>query len=112
MLIVFKIVLLCSRIKYSFRKVEVIPPITDYMIPVNFCKNIINIKNEYISTKFDFFSEKKMDALYLTESMLTEWLHMLDAYCDEKDTSYSDDFGFWPEWLFEYFNDLPLGEAI
>ena len=44
--------------------------------------------------------------------MQTDWLHMLDEYWDEVDTHYSRDFQFWPEWLFQYYNELPLGEAI
>ena len=31
---------------------------------------------------------------------------------DEIDTPYVDDFEFYPEWLFQYFNELPLGEDI
>ena len=37
---------------------------------------------------------------------------MLDDYWDEKDTTYSYYYAFWPDWLYQYFNDLPLGEAI
>ena len=37
---------------------------------------------------------------------------MVDEYWDERDTPYSDDFEFYTEWLFQYFNELPLGESI
>ena len=37
---------------------------------------------------------------------------MLDAYWYEKDTPYSDDFDFWPDWLHQYFNKMLLGETI
>ena len=30
----------------------------------------------------------------------------------KRDTSYSDYFDFWPEWLFKYYNELALCEAI
>ena len=40
------------------------------------------------------------------------WLHMLDDYWDEKYTPYSDDDYFWHDWLYQYFNELPIGEAI
>ena len=53
-----------------------------------------------------------MNNLYLTKSMRTDWLHMLDEYWDEKDTPYSDDFDFWPDWLFQYYNELQLVEDI
>ena len=35
-----------------------------------------------------------MNDIYLTESMQTDWLQMLDEYWDEKDTPYSDDIDF------------------
>ena len=44
--------------------------------------------------------------------MRTDWLKVLDEYWYDKDTSYSDDFYFWPDWLFQHYNELPLGEAI
>ena len=62
--------------------------------------------------KFEFFSKKQMTNIYLTESMRSDWLHMLDDYWDEKYTPYSDDDCFWPDWLYQYVNELPIGEAI
>ena len=53
-----------------------------------------------------------MDALYLTERMRKQWLKMLYKYWEERDITYSYDFDFWPEWLFQYFNELTLYEAI
>ena len=44
--------------------------------------------------------------------MRTDWLQMLDKQWEERYTTYSDDFEFWPEWLFQYLNELTLGEAI
>ena len=44
--------------------------------------------------------------------MQIEWLQMLDEHWDEKDTSYSDDFYLWPDWLFQYHNELSWGEVI
>ena len=37
---------------------------------------------------------------------------MLDEYWDEKDTPYINDSYFWPDRLYEYFNEIPLGESI
>ena len=37
---------------------------------------------------------------------------MLDKYWEGIDTPYSYDFDFWTEWLFQYFNELPLSEGI
>ena len=70
------------------------------MIPVDFCqknKHIINFTTEDMTSKFELFSKNKMYALYLTETMRTEWLQALDQYWDEEDTPYSYHFGFWPE---------------
>ena len=53
-----------------------------------------------------------MNHLYLNENVRTYWLQMLDYYWDETDTLYSDYYYFWPDWLYQYFNELPLGEAI
>ena len=44
--------------------------------------------------------------------METDWLQPLYEYRYEEDIPYSDDFGFWPEWLFKYYSDIPLGKAI
>ena len=45
-----------------------------------------------MTSKFELFSTGKMNNLYITESMQTNWMHMLDDYRDEKDTPYSDDY--------------------
>ena len=37
--------------------------------------------------------------------MKTDWLQMLYEYWEERDKPYSDDFDFWPEWLFQCFNE-------
>ena len=43
--------------------------------------------------------------------MQTYWMHKLYKYWEEEDTTYSGDFDFWPEWLFQYYNELSLGES-
>ena len=53
-----------------------------------------------------------MDVLYITESMQIYWLQILYKYWDECDTPYLCDFYFWPEWLFQYYNELPLGGSV
>ena len=53
-----------------------------------------------------------MNALYLIEIIRTDWLHVLDENWEERDATYLNDFEFWTEWLFQYFNELKLGEAI
>ena len=73
---------------------------------------VINLTTDDMTSEFEFFSKIKMNNIYLTEIMWTCWLHMLDEYWDKKDTPSSDDFGFWPDWLFQYYNELLLGEAI
>ena len=65
-----------------------------------------------MKSKFELFSKNKMNSVYLTESMQTDWLQILYSYWGEVDTPYSGDFYFCNEWLFQYYNDLPLGEAI
>ena len=44
--------------------------------------------------------------------MRTEWLQMIDAYLDEVDTTYLSKFYFWPRWLIQYNDDLPIGSYI
>ena len=86
--------------KVILRKREVIPPLTYSMIPVNFFQNnasIINFTTNDMTSKFEFFLKNNINNLYLAEIMLTDWLQMLDEYCDERDTFYSDDFDFWPD---------------
>ena len=39
-------------------------------------------------------------------------MHVLHEYLDEEDTPYSGDSDFCPEWLFQYFNEIPLDEDI
>ena len=85
------------------------------MIPVDFCQNnkpVNSYTTDDITSKFKLFSREKMDVLYLTESMRTDWLHMLDEYWDGVDTPYAGGFYLWTEWLFQYYNELPLCESI
>ena len=51
-------------------------------------------------SKFKVFSKNKMDELYLTKSMITEWIQTLDELWDELDKPQSGDFDFWPQWVF------------
>ena len=56
-------------------KQDVIPPIPDSMIPVDFSQNnyhVIIFTPDDIRSKFESFSKNKSDALYLTESMQKE----------------------------------------
>ena len=62
--------------------------------------------------KFELFSKNKINNIYLTERMRTDWLHMLYNYWNEKYIPYSDDSNFLPDWLYKIFNELLLGEAI
>ena len=64
-----------------------------------------------MTSNFELFQRKKND-LYLTEIIRTYWIHILDEYRDEKYTPYSDGFYFWPDWQYQYLNELQLGEAI
>ena len=40
------------------------------------------------------------------------WLQILDEYWGEKDTLFSGNFYFYPDWLYQYFNEILLREAI
>ena len=54
-----------------------------------------------IST-FEAFSKDKMDVIYTTESMRTDWLQNIYEFQDELDKLYLGDFDFCPDWLFRY----------
>ena len=45
-----------------------------------------------MKSKFELFSKNKMNSVYLTESMQTDWLQILYSYWGEVDTPYSGDF--------------------
>ena len=96
------------------RKREVITPIPDYMIPLDRFQisSIINFKADDMTYRLDFFSKNKINHLYINEILRTDFPQMLDEYWDERDTPISDGFDFWPDWLFQYYNELPLGEDI
>ena len=55
-----------------------------------------------MTSKFEIFSNKKMDDLYLTESMQTYLLQISVEYWDEVDTPYPGEFDFLPDWLLQY----------
>ena len=85
------------------------------MIPLYRCQknaSIVNFTTDDMTSKSELFSKNKIYNLYLSESMRTYWLQVLDDSWDGKDASYSDDYCFWPDWLHQYFNELPLGESI
>ena len=53
-----------------------------------------------------------MNNIYLTETMQTDWIQMLDEYWYKTNKPYSDDYDLCPNRLYQYFNELPLGESI
>ena len=58
------------------------------MIPAYLCKNNkyeINFTTYDMRSKFEVFTKKKMYTLYLTESMITEWLQMIYELWDKED---------------------------
>ena len=85
------------------------------MIPFNFCQNndnVINFTTDDLRYKFEVFSKNKIDALYLTERIQKEWLQTLYEYWYEWDKMHSGYFYFWPQWLLQYYNKMPLGQSI
>ena len=73
-------------------KHDVIEPVTDSMIPLNwYQKNqyVINFTNDDMISKFQTFKNQKLDTFYLTESMRIQQLQMTDKYWDELNTLYS-----------------------
>ena len=101
--------------KLILLKIEVINPITDSMIPVDYCQKIspiIIFTTDDITSKSKLFLKKTINALCLSESIQTDWLQRLYEYWEEVDTPYSDDYDLGPQWLFQYFNKVPLWEAI
>ena len=44
--------------------------------------------------KFEAYVDQKLNTLYITEIMRTEFLQVLDVYWDEGDKSYSSMFDF------------------
>ena len=62
----------------------------------------MNFTNKNMKSKFESFSKNKMGALHKTEIMVTGWLETLYEYWDNDDTTYSDDFDFYPLCLFQY----------
>ena len=64
-----------------------ITTITDSIISVDLCKkHKINFIADNVTFKFENFSKRKMDLLYLTESIQTDKLNMLYEYYNEGDT--------------------------
>ena len=68
--------------KSTIRKREVIPHINNSMITVDFYKflPIINFTTHDMIYKFELFLMNKINSLYLTESMQTYLLQILDEY--------------------------------
>ena len=75
-------------------------------------KHIINFSTELITFKFELVSVKQTNSVYLTEIIITDLLQILYGLWEEIDTPYSYDFYLWLEWLFRYYNELPLDEDI
>ena len=77
------------RNKVPLRKRNVIPPIPDSIIPVDFYKkaSIVNFTIDDMTSKFELFSKNKMNIPYLTEIIITCWIQMLDEYWEEIDTT-------------------------
>ena len=67
------------------------------MIPVYFCQNnyhVINFTTDDRRSRFEPFSKNKINELYQTEIMQTEWLQTLYKYWYGVDTPYSGGFDF------------------
>ena len=74
--------------KLPILKQEVVTPIYDSMIPVDFSQNnyhVIIFTPDDIRSKFESFSKNKVGVLYLTEIMQTDSPKHLDEYYDEVD---------------------------
>ena len=59
------------------------------MISGDFCQNdqyVINFTFDGIILKFEAFTKNKLDTLYLTEIMITEWIEIIYECWDEGDT--------------------------
>ena len=60
--------------KVLIRKLEVVPPNPFSVIPVYLCqenKPVVNFTADVMRSKFQSFSKKTIDALYLTETIRT-----------------------------------------
>ena len=67
-------VLLCTATMKLFATHEVINPITDSMIIVNFCQKkryVIIFTTDDMVSKFEFFPDPKLDTVYTTKAMRT-----------------------------------------
>ena len=65
-----------------------------------------------MKSKFEAFPKNKMYELHITEIIGTDWPHTLNEYWYQVYTPYLGDFYFYPEWLFQYYNEIPIGEYI
>ena len=68
------------NIKKIVHKLEVIPLITDYIIPVGCFQNkkyVIAFTIDDMISKFEVYIDHKLDTFYLTSSIRTEWLQVL-----------------------------------
>ena len=55
-------------------RLEVIPPILGYVIPVDFCQNnepVVNFTTDDMTSNFEAFSNNNIDTLYISERMCT-----------------------------------------
>ena len=84
------------------RKWEVINPITDAMIPVDFCQNSkyeTNFTTDDMVSKSEAFSNHKLDIFDLTESSRPEWIQVIDKYWYGEITSYYSYFDLFTQCL-------------
>ena len=56
-------------------------------------KYVTNFTTDDMISKFEAFTNHKLNPFYLTDSMRTEWLQILDEYWDEERTHFSSSFG-------------------
>ena len=77
------------------------------MVPEDFCQNnqyLITFTTDENISKFEVFTNNKLDTLYPTESTRIEWLQTLYEYWDKGDTLFSSASSFWAQFLFQYNN--------
>ena len=76
-------ILLVYNDNVLIRKLQAIPPIPYFIIPVDYCQNIqyiINFTSDDMISKVEVFKNHKLDTFYITEIMRTEWILMIDEY--------------------------------
>ena len=99
--------------KLRIHKREVIPHITDYMISVDWCQKNPSLILQLMTwhPSLDLFKEKNQCSIsYLNNANILaayfRWILVINRY------TLLRFFEFCPDWLYKYFNEFPLGEAI